>query len=182
MTSSADVDTPTALRRPTPVAPGASGRCPSGVIDRRAPQSDTPWRRRLAERRLGPLLERAIAESGTVLHHRSVRSAGAGQTDSIDHLVVAPTGLWVVRAIHADGSLHVDSAAGSVSITVGGVRHAEVLLRESAIESALRDALGSIGYDWVEIRPAICITRMKIWPRRVAGCLVTTPRRLVSAT
>ncbi len=133
----------------------------------------------LHERRLGSRLEQALDGVGYVLHHRVVDRG----SDPIDHLVVGPTGVWPVRAVHAEGRVKIDRSRSTVSVGTGG--HREVVAVGAVDEpmvSAIERRLAGIGYDWAPIRPAACLTHASIRrDRKLEGVLVTTPRRLVHA-
>ena len=74
----------------------------AGVVKALAadPQPTTAWRTGAdGERRVGEALERSVGGSGVVLHDRRV----PGTRDNIDHLVVVPSGVWVVDSKHYAG-------------------------------------------------------------------------------
>jgi Nuclease-related domain len=64
--------------------------------------STEAWGRGAAgEERVGNIVDRAVAASGIVLHDRSLPGTHA----NIDHLVVVPSGVWVVDTKHYRGRL-----------------------------------------------------------------------------
>jgi hypothetical protein len=126
-----------------------------------------------AERRVGAFLERELDDAAIVLHDLRV----PGSRASIDHVVVAPSGVWVVDSRwHCE--LHPESVAtgpddldGATSVDEVG-RHVEVVA----------NAVGGRATD-VPIRAALCFPSEN-WngdarPFWVDGVLVTFPPDLV---
>lgn len=121
-----------------------------------------------AERRVGAFLERELDDAAIVLHDLRV----PGSRASIDHVLVAPSGVWVVDS-RWHGELHPapDSLEGATSVDEVG-RHVEVVA----------DAVGGRATE-VPIRAALCIPgenwggdARAFW---VDGVLVTFPPDLV---
>lgn len=56
----------------------------------------------VGEQRLGPLLERLVEGAGWVLHDRA-----AGRNANIDHIVVVPSGVWVIDSKNYRGKVRV---------------------------------------------------------------------------
>ncbi len=177
------VRAPHRLPAPDPIEPGPAGRPPDGGLERRGSEaSDTlraQVRAAMRERRLGTRLERSIDGVGFVLHHRVVDHSST----PVDHIVVGVTGVWVVRAVHAVGKVSVDESAGAIKV---GDQHVALVVAvdgpDSAPVATLERALAAIGYDWVPVRPIVCLTRSpQHRDRQVDGAVVTSPRRLVNA-
>lgn len=119
---------PRPLPPPAPIAQGIAGSGPQQEYARRAakreaaieqkwgrlagvakvfseePQSTIAWRKGAeGERRLAAFLDRTLGESVVVLHSRRLpRTRG-----DIDHLLVAPSGVWVVDSKNYSGRVEV---------------------------------------------------------------------------
>ena len=135
------------------------------------------------ERRVGAALERTLGDVGVVLHDRRM----PGGWGNIDHLVVAPSGVWVVDAKEYRGRVQ--------RRDVGGWFRTDVRLyvgrrdRSKAIEGVRRqrESVGRVLlHDFGEHAPplhvAICLVGAE-WgwfarPMRFDGVWVAWPRRL----
>ena len=70
------------------------------------PQNETSWKKGAeGERRLSQLLNRKLGANCVVLDDRRIRGSKA----NIDHLVIAPTGVWIVDAKKYKGRIEVVS-------------------------------------------------------------------------
>ncbi len=135
------------------------------------------------ERRVGAELERALGVRGIVLHDRRL----PGTRGNIDHIAVAPSGVWIVDAKEYRGRVE--------SRDVGGWLTRDVALyvgrrdRSSALEGVRRqrDKVGAVlhdafGDDAPALHAAICLVGAEwAWfarPMRFDGVWVTWPRRL----
>ena len=175
-------DRPGGLPAPRPLDPGRNAVPPEGSAERRRDVAGRSVRARLRstlrERRLGDLLDRAVGDVAHVLHHRRISEAGA----TIDHLVVAPTGVWAVSACHHRGSVtsEGDDADDIVVIdTLGGITPVDPAALD--ITSHVRAVVDEIGYDWVPVHHAVCFTNARLARRRrVGGSVLIGPRRLVA--
>lgn len=124
------------------------------------------------ERRLGPRLEKELAGWAIALHSR-LPDAGL-ECQPIDHLVVAPAGVWVILADHRRSRLTRDSATASAA-----AHHDEA--PPQAV--ACRAVLSSIGFDWLDVQLAVCATNARGVPRRpfrIDDVWVARPSSLMS--
>jgi len=122
-----------------------------------------------AEERVGALLERELDDVAIVLHDLQV----PGSEARIDHVVVAPTGIWVIDAkLRGELELEVDAVDASASVDAIE-RHVAVMA--SAVNGRAKD---------VSIRAALCFAK-EYWgeaapqPFWIDGVLVTHPADLV---
>lgn len=118
------------------------------------------------ERRLGLRLDVEISSIGVVMHGCRL---GPG-SERIDHLVVVPSGVWVIVADHDDGASGFDGRGGA-----GAERFAEV----DRSADLVRGVLVEIDMDWVDVVPALCFTNKRVRTSTVDGIHVVSARRLV---
>lgn len=130
------------------------------------------WRRQaVAQRRTAGVLQPLERQGYLVLHDSTL----AGWPAGLDHLVVGPTGIWVIRSWHR-GRPRLRRTGTWPSCTHGAVAGALGELRGQA--AAIAGALGSDIS--IPVRPLLCLHGGG-WPgsRRLAeGVLVATPRQL----
>ena len=141
------------------------------------PQSTTSWAIGAeGERKLGASLDR-LAESGVVLLHDRLRP---GTTANIDHLAVAPTGVWVIDAKRYEGQVAKKDVGGwfstDIRLYVGRRDCTKLVAAMSKQVAAVRAALGA---EWAEVpvRPVLCFVDAE-WgwfakPFAMDGVLVT---------
>ena len=120
------------------------------------PQSTTSWAIGAeGERKLGASLD-GLAQSGVVLLHDRLRP---GTTANIDHLAVAPTGVWVIDAKRYRGQVAKKDVGGwfstDIRLYVGRRDCTELVVAMSKQVAAVRAALGA---EWSEVpvRPMLC--------------------------
>jgi len=152
------------------------------------PQPTTAWRTGAdGERRVGATLERFVGESGVVLHDRRVPRT----RDNIDHLVVVPSGVWVVDAKHYSGRVARRDVGGwfrsdvrlfvgrrDLSKAVAGARWQVEVVEAALGEGALGGGTPA-GESPVDVHGALCFVDAE-WPRfakpfRLEGIWVTWP-------
>ena len=134
------------------------------------------------ERRVGAELERALSGRGIVLHDRRL-----GPRANIDHLVVAPSGVWVVDAKKYHGAVQARDVGRwlrrDVRLYVGRRDRSGAIdgvqRQCQQVEAALLDDFGAYA---PATRGAICLVGSE-WPwlarpLRIGGVVVTWPRRL----
>lgn len=120
------------------------------------PRSTTAWARGAAgERRVGAVLDGLADEGVAVLHDRHVR----GQRANIDHLAVAPSGVWVVDAKAYRGRLSRRDVGGwfatDVRVLVGRRDVTDLVTAMQRQVDMVRAALGPAGAD-VPVHPVLC--------------------------
>jgi hypothetical protein len=138
----------------------------------RASSSATVWRRQaIAQRRTAAGLQPLRQEGYLVLHDVTL----PGWSESIDHLVVGPTGIWVIESWRRGRAALLDIV--SRRRTHGATKGAVRALRSEA--AAVAHALGGGGAS-IPIQPVRCIHgRTPPRCRRlVEGVQLATPRRL----
>ena len=110
------------------------------------------------ERRLAERLDAELAPLGAVLH--GCRSVVAGVR--IDHLVVAPSGAWVVVADHGPGRLDVATGPdGATVVTVDGNDRSSMVRSVSRGAEHVGSVLASSGFDWLPVNAALCFTNAR---------------------
>jgi len=136
------------------------------------------------ERRLGRLLDTELIDA-VALHDRKVPTTRG----NLDHLVVAPSGVWLIDAKRYSGEVEQRRASSFGSseprLYVDG-RNQNRLVEAMAWQvAAVRAQLGKIGFGDVAVHPVVCFTS-SVWRRRaepfeIDGVLVTWPAALVRA-
>jgi hypothetical protein len=124
------------------------------------------------ERRLGLRLDRELAPIGAVLHACRVRTEDSTPdplddepgSSVIDHLVVAPNGIWVIVADHHLGRLGRVRVDGRRQPTLDGQVHLDPIRRATRLSNDLERVLYRLGLDWVEVHPTVCFTNAR-WGR-----------------
>ncbi len=137
------------------------------------------------EERLGRQLTASLGDVAVVLHDRRVPLVRG----NIDHLVVAPSGIWIVDAKNYAGKVE--------KRDLGGWRRADLRLfvgnrdRTALVEglgwqvAAVGAVVDRIGFGHVPIRPALCFTDAE-WglfskPIHMDGAMVAWAKALVAA-
>lgn len=144
------------------------------------PQSTTAWAKGAdGERRVGARLDRDVGDHGIVLHDRGVPRTQA----NIDHLVVAPSGVWVVDAKEYRGLVELRDRGGwfksDLRLYVGGRDRSKVVAGVVWQRSVVKVALGDPA---IPVQSALCFVEAE-WrlfqrPFRVDGVWVTWPKQL----
>ena len=148
------------------------------------PQSTRAWETGSAgEERLGLFFEKQLPDSAIVLHDRRIPNSRA----NIDHIVVAPSGVWVIDA-KADGGKVECRTIGSIwntqsSLFVGGRDRTKLVLGMERQVEATRTALVAdpLAAD-VSVRPVVCFIASE-WgvfatPFELYGVAVIWPKKL----
>lgn len=144
-----------------------------------------PWEKgAVAEESLGARMADLAARGFPVLHDRRK----PGTPFNLDHLVVAPDGVWVIDSKHYKGQLE-HRAAGTVlrpasHLYVGGHRRTDLVESMGWQVAAVAKALdGRLDGPPVEIHPVLCFVgvSMPVWQRpfRIGEVLVTWPTALL---
>ena len=146
------------------------------------PQSTTAWKRGAqGEQWIGFRLDR-LAPQVVTLHDRRM----PGSRANIDHLVIAPSGVWVIDAKRYRGVVTKTDVGRwfrtDLRLYVDGRDRTTLLDGAIGQEEALREALGTT-WAHVPVRPVLCFvgTDWPIFaePFRMAGVTISWPRRTV---
>ncbi len=136
------------------------------------------------ERRLARLLDTELLDAVT-LHDRKVPITRG----NLDHLVIAPSGVWLVDAKRSAGDVEYRStgafAPGEPRLFVNGRNQTRLVHAMGWQVAAVRAQLDTIGFGEVPVHPVVCFTSSR-WirstsPFDVHGVLVTWPSALVEA-
>ena len=150
------------------------------------PRSTRVWDRgAVGEEKVGAHLERARVKGIEVLHDRRIRGSRA----NIDHLVIAPTGVWVVDAKrYLDKKIERRDVGGlfktDLRLFVGGRDQTKLVTAVHKQTAPVVEALRTAGHHQVPVRGVLCFVDVKtVWlakPFRVDGVLVTWRKHLVT--
>jgi hypothetical protein len=145
------------------------------------PQSASAWAKgAVGEEGVGAFLDRLSTIGCVVLHDRRI----PGSRANIDHIVIAPSGVWVVDAKHYSGRVESRrlgaSGRGETCLFVGGhdrTKLVEAMHRQSSVVARSRSDPS------VPVRAALCFVGTD-WPPfsdpfTVDGVLVTWRRAFV---
>jgi hypothetical protein len=124
---------------------------------REAPQSETAFHKgEIGELKIGTFLDECAAEgSMTVLHDRRM----PGGRGNIDHLVVAPTGVFVIDAKAIKGSVSVQTTLfGKPKLRVRGRDRTNLIDGLDRQVAAVHGALEAGGYQAVPVQGVLCFT------------------------
>ncbi|MCZ7525606.1 MAG: NERD domain-containing protein [Acidimicrobiia bacterium] len=142
------------------------------------PQSTTAWAKGAdGERRLGARLD--SLPGCVALHDRRL----PGSRANIDHLVVAPSGVWVIDAKHYRGRVAMRDVGGWTSVDrrlrVGGRDRTKLVKAMAQQVTAVRQVLDA-RWSGVPIRPVLCFVGAD-WPLlakpfEIDGVVIAWPR------
>lgn len=136
------------------------------------------------ERRLGRRLDRELAAPIVVLHDRKV----PGTRGNIDHIVVAPTGIWLIDAKNYTGRVRRRDVGGWRSsderLYVGNRDRTKLIESMGWQVAAVRAQLDRLGHGDSPVCPVVCFTTSD-WgwfakPFCIGGVLVIWPAALVT--
>lgn len=147
------------------------------------PRSTKAWQRGAeGERRVARRLDELVAEGKVVLHDRRI----PGSKANIDHIVIAPSGVYVIDTKRYTGRLEVRTSGGlfrpgPTRLFVNGrdkSRLVDGMARQiAAVATAAGDLLGSSPI------PALCFVDVEVGlltkPFTIDGVAVTWPRPLL---
>lgn len=176
---------PRHTRRPdVPKGPRIGGR--SGPVLSDDPQSTIAWARGSdGERRLARRLTDELAGEAIVLHDRSVPRMRC----TIDHLAIAPSGVWVIDGRTEAASVAARNIGGrlisDLRLYVGNRDRTTLVDGVERRVEGVRVALTLAGIEHVPIRSALCFTAAD-WGSRavtfqVRDVLVAWPAEVISA-
>ena len=134
------------------------------------------------ERRLTRLLDTDLVDAVT-LHDRTVPATRG----KLDHLVIAPSAIWLIDAKRHAGEVECRSTgafgSGEPRLFVDGRNQTRWVHAMGWQVAAVRAQLDTIGFGEVPVRPVVCFTSSRwargISPFDVHGVLVTWPSALV---
>jgi hypothetical protein len=149
------------------------------------PQSTRAWQAGSAgEERLARFFVRELPESALALHDRRI----PGSRANIDHIVVAPSGVWVIDAKLYRGKVERRTLGPiwrpEAAVFVGGRDRTKLIHGIPRQVEAVKVALAPDPLaDDVPVRPVVCFVASD-WalftkPFEIAGVLVTWPQKLV---
>lgn len=149
------------------------------------PQSTRAWRTGSAgEERLARVFERELPDSAIALHDRRI----PGSRANIDHVVIAPSGVWVIDAKLYQGKVERRTLGPlwrrEAAVFVGGRNRSKVIHGMPREVEPVRATLAPDPLaDEVPVTPTVCFVASG-WglfakPFEVAGVLVVWPQKLV---
>jgi hypothetical protein len=163
---------------------GRLGRIAKFMSDE--PQTATAWAKGAeGERRLARRLNDELVDIAVVLHDRKVPKTRG----NIDHLVVAPSGIWIIDAKNYNGKVERRDVGGwsstNIQLFVGGRNQTKLLTGMDWQAAAVRAVLDPIGFAEAPVRTALCFTNSE-WPMfakplQIDGVTITWPTKLIEA-
>ncbi len=150
------------------------------------PQSIAAWAKGAdGEGKIAKCLDRDLDDVATMLHDRKVpRTRG-----NIDHLVIAPTGVWIIDAKNYSGKVECRDIGNWRSdeqrLYVGGRNQTTLLSGMGWQADAVQESIDAIGLGAVPTHRYVCFTEAE-WgffakPFRIDGVWVGWPKALVEA-
>ena len=146
-------------------------------------QSVRSWKKgALGEEALGARLNELASERLVVLHDRRI----PGSRANIDHIVVAPGGVFVIDAKHYGGQVEKRNLGNifrkDVRVYVGRRDCTKLVLGSEDQAEVVRDVLSPLGFGDVPVRPVLCFIGAE-WglfasPFKLGHVLVTWPKFL----
>jgi hypothetical protein len=147
------------------------------------PQSVRSWGKgAVGEEALGAKLNTHASERVVVLHDRKI----PGSRANIDHLVIAPGGVFVIDAKHYSGRVEQRNLGNifraDVRLYVGRRECTKLLHGSEDQAEVVRDAVASLGYADIPVRPVLCFVGAE-WgmfpkPFKLGSVLITYPKFL----
>jgi hypothetical protein len=189
---------PRPLPPPPPIVVGTAGISAAKQYERRVAQeqrgdsarTSTPSRSAVAwakgadgEERLGQHLSAHLSDIAHVLHDRKVPKTRG----NIDHLVIAPSGIWIVDAKNYTGRVERRQIGGLLTgedrLYVNGRNRTKLIEGLGWQRDAVQAVLEPIGFGAVPIHRALCFTNSNWGFRfraiRIKGAVVTWPNDLI---
>ena len=196
--TTAQATAPRPLPPPPPIIAGTAGISAAKQFERRTTREQrdssapsTPSRSTAAwakgadgEERLGRQLSKNLSDIGHVLHDRKVPKTRG----NIDHLVIAPSGVWIVDAKNYTGKVerrHVGGLfTGEDRLYVNGRNKTKLVEGLGWQHDAVHAVLEPIGFGAVPIHGVLCFTDSNWGFRfraiRINGAVVTWAKDLIS--
>lgn len=158
---------------------GRLGRIAKALSD--DPQSTVAWAKgAVGEEKVARVLQEQLGDCAVLLHDRKVR----GTQGNIDHLVVAPSGVWIVDAKRHKGKVEKRDVGrwfkSDVRLFVGGRDRSKAVealgWQHDAVRAALGDgdipvhrALSFVGAEWPLFARPFQLDGVWIsWPKKLA--------------
>ncbi|MDP9332009.1 MAG: NERD domain-containing protein [Actinomycetota bacterium] len=145
------------------------------------PQATKAWAQgSVGEQRVGATLDELIARGAVVLHDRRI----PGTKANIDHIVVAPSGVWIVDAKNYRGEVGRRDVGGlfltDVRLYVGRRDCTKLIAGMAKQVAAVQRALDGAS---IPTRPVLCFTEAE-WslfakPFELDGVLIIWPKSLI---
>lgn len=141
-------------------------------------QREVAWRKGAeGEQAVGRALDQ-LAPSARALHDRLI----PGSRANIDHILVAPTGVWTVDAKNYSGKI--ETRRRGSELWVNGRNRSKLLAQAQRQRDVVSDALARSGLGQVPVRPALCFLGVE-WPllfrpKSADDVALVSPRRLPS--
>ena len=148
---------------------------------KRAPQGEKAFRQgERGELAVAEYLERRTEKAPTVLLHDRRMPRGHG---NIDHLAVAPAGVFVIDAKRYTGKVVVaDGGFKGERLLVDGRERRKIVDGLERQVKVVREALGDLGQDEVQVQGVLCFVRRNFalgdGNQTVRGHLLLRPRTL----
>jgi hypothetical protein len=124
---------------------------------RGTPRQETAFRRgELGEQAVAASLERGTKGPAIVLHDRCM----PGGYGNIDHLVIAPTGVFVIDAKDIKGKVRVENPLfGAARLMISGRNRTKLIHGLDRQVAAVRHALAGNGHADVPVQGVLCFTK-----------------------
>jgi hypothetical protein len=150
------------------------------IAARHAPREETAFRRgEQGELAVASYLERRTRKVSTILLHDRRMPRGHG---NIDHLAVAPAGVFVIDAKRYRGKVGVGRGFQAEKLFVNGRDRTKVVDGLDRQVKVVRTALSDLGQDEVVVQGVLCFVRRNFAPgeskQTVRGHLLLRPRPL----
>lgn len=166
-----DVEVPTGLS----LAVGGVFASAAAIGLLRASTSEQAWRKGASgERRVGRVLDGLQRSGVRTLHDRKL----PGSTANVDHVVVAPRGVFTIETKSYTGRLAVRGRGSEV--WVKGRNHSSVLDQAHRQARVVEALLAGAGID-VATQPVVCFVGTSVplfSPKGVGGVVICTPNNL----
>lgn len=139
-------------------------------------QREAAWRKGAeGEEAIGRVLD-GLGPSTRVLHDRRI----PGSQANIDHILVAPSGVWTIDAKNYSGELQ--TRRGDQELWIAGRNRSKLLEQATGQAAVVGRALRQAGLEAVPVHPALCFVGVE-WPlvgrpRSAADVRLLSPRGL----
>jgi hypothetical protein len=147
---------------------------------RGTPRHETAFRHgELGEKAVAASLERGTKGPAIVLHDRRM----PGGYGNIDHLVIAPTGVFVIDAKNIKGKVRVENPLfGAARLMIAGCNRTKLIDGLDRQVAAVRHALAGSGHGDMPVQGVLCFTKADLpllGTLKVRGHLLIHRRALI---